>query len=178
MRLIWDLEDASCDWADDDTVRRAVSDAFDAVPKEHLRLLEAVTVFERDPRGRNLGVYLRDHRGNHIEVYLAPHCADAGKAPARVRLAVLRLHVAHTLFHEVGHHMTLTVNKRMAPSRRRGEVEQTMEKWAETYVVKRMQAYVAKQRTPDDDDPHAEAIAWLERTVTGQPARPATAPTT
>ncbi|MFM7322669.1 MAG: hypothetical protein ACKO5K_14270 [Armatimonadota bacterium] len=174
MRLIWEVEDAGCEFADDETVRAAVRDAFDALPREHLRLLDAVTIFERDPRGRNLGIYLRDHRGNHIEIYLDPHCKDAGKAPARCRLPVLRLHVAHTLFHEVGHHMTLTVNKRMAPSRRRVDVEQTLEKWAETYVAKRMQAYLEKQRTGTDDDPHADAIAWLEQAVTGPRPTPRT----
>ncbi len=166
MRLLWELDDAGCDFADDGAVRQSVGDAFAALPREHLRLLDAVTILERDPRGRNLGIYLRDHRGNHIELYLEPHRADARTAPAPCRTAVLRLHIAHTLFHEVGHHMTLTVNKRKAPSKKRGEVEQTLEKWAEAYVAKRMAAYLTKERAGGDPAVDA-AMEWLSRTVAG-----------
>lgn len=167
MRLLWEATDATCELGDDATIRAAVKTAFDAVPKDHLRFLQGVTVLDTDPKGRNLGVYLRDHTGAHIEIYLRPHVADALKAPADARLWALRLNLAHTLFHEVGHHMTLTVNRRMAPSRKRVQVEDALEKWAEEYVAKRMQkfcdAQVADGGPAADERPaFARAIRFLQ----------------
>jgi len=144
MRLLWEINDCSNEFADDATVRGVVRSVFDAVPREHLRRLDSVRLLEYDPKGRNLGLYIRDHEGPRIEIYLHPHALDALRGPASARLWTFHLHLAHTLFHEVGHHTTLTVNKRAAPTRKRGEVVQTMEKWAEEYTARRLEKYRAR----------------------------------
>ena len=120
-----------------------VRQAFAHVPREHLRQLDGVYIFDIDPKGARLGVYIRDHLGPRIELFLTPHALDVQNLPADRQSAVFQLHVAHTLFHEVGHHLTLTLNPRREPSKKRGAVTDTLEKWAEQYTEKRMTGFRA-----------------------------------
>lgn len=168
MRLEWEIDDCTCEFADDKTIREVIRTVFEAIPKEHLRQLGGVVVLPHDPKGRNLGLYTRDHRGPRIELYLHPHFLDALRGPSDARLWTFHLHLAHTLFHEVGHHVTLTVNRRAAPTRKRNGVVQTLEKWAEEYTEKRM----AKYRSRWENDPalsdterraYALAAHWTDR---------------
>jgi hypothetical protein len=55
------------------------------------------------------------------------------------------LQLAHTLFHEVGHHLTLTLNPRKKPSKKRAAVTETLETWAEEYAAKRLEKFIAAQ---------------------------------
>ncbi|MFY7952325.1 MAG: hypothetical protein ACOVT5_07440 [Armatimonadaceae bacterium] len=168
MRLIWETDDCSCEFADDAEVRAVLRSVFEAVPREHLRQLDAVAVMDHDPKGRNLGLYTRDHRGPRVEIYLHPHFLDALRGPASARIWTFHLHVAHTLFHEVGHHVTWTINRRAAPTRKRPDVTRTMEKWAEEYTAKRLEKYRARWvNDPALDDINRAsflvATAWVDR---------------
>ncbi len=120
-------------------LRHYLEDILARVPREHLRQLGSVQVTDIDPRGMALGVYRQGPGGIWIELYLEPHVRDARYAPPPARLWALRLSLAHTLFHEVGHHQTLHLNRRAEPTRKKRQVTQTLEKWAEQYVSRRLQ---------------------------------------
>lgn len=119
-----------------------VQDALGLIPREHRRQLDAIRVLDTDPRGVALGVYQQRGPSVWIELYLVPHLEDAAHAPPSARVWALRLSLAHTLFHEIGHHVTLHLNRRSEPSRKKNRVQQTLEKWAEEYVARRLQALV------------------------------------
>lgn len=141
MHVVWDATETYDELDGRETLEAAVNDALAHTPREHLRQLEAVVVSDSDPRGVALGVYIQDHHSTRIEIYLRPHVLDALAAPPAARLWFLRLHLAHTLFHEVGHHITLCLNRRAEPTRRKAQVSVTLEKWAEEYVEKRMNKF-------------------------------------
>lgn len=121
------------------SLRQYLEDILARVPREHLRQLGRIIVTDIDPRGMALGVYRQGPGGIWIELYLEPHVRDAHYAPPPARLWALRLTLAHTLFHEVGHHQTLHLNRRAEPTRKKRQVSQTLEKWAEQYVSRRLQ---------------------------------------
>ena len=73
------------------------------VPLDHQRGLSRIVLLDYDPRGRNLGVYQRDHTGNRVELYLMSHLRDSQLTHPEIQRWVFLLHIAHTLFHEVGH---------------------------------------------------------------------------
>lgn len=139
-------------------LRQYLEDILARVPREHRRALGSVKVTDIDPRGMALGVYRQGPQGIWIELYLEPHVRDAHYAPPQARLWALRLSLAHTLFHEVGHHQTLHLNRRAEPTRKKRQVTQTLEKWAEQYVSRRLQKLL-------DDwlSPHGLASAPDER---------------
>ncbi len=120
-------------------LRQFLEDMLARVPREHLRQLGSIKVTDSDPRGMALGVYRQGPGGIWIELYLEPHVRDSLYAPPPARLWALRLSLAHTLFHEVGHHQTLHLNRRAEPTRKKRQVTQTLEKWAEQYVSRRLQ---------------------------------------
>ena len=140
MRVEWDLTGTYDEVGGPEAVRQALAEALARVPREHLRQLDEIVVRDRDPRGVALGVWRQNAHGLGIELYIAPHVAGALSTPPDVRPFVFRLYLAHTLFHEVGHHVTLHVNRRAAPTRKKARVDQTLEKWAEQYVAKRLQS--------------------------------------
>lgn len=141
----------------DEAIGRGLRAALASTPREHLLRLSGIYVHDYDPKGERLGVYLRDHRGMRIELYLqahlrlitnSPHYARASEELV-VRAATLQL--AHTLFHEVGHHLTLTLNPRKKPSKKRAAVTETLETWAEEYAKKRLEKFIAAQTPPPQD---------------------------
>lgn len=144
----WELAGDYVDIGGPGAIQLAVEDACAQIPREHLRRLDAIIVQDRDPKGRALGVWRQDSRGMAVELYALPHVEQALRAPPTIRPYALRLYLAHTLFHEVGHHVTLHLNRRAAPRRKRNQVEQTWEKWAEQYVAKRMQGLVDSWQRP------------------------------
>jgi hypothetical protein len=167
MTTLWEARGTYDDLGGPDVLSDAVRLALAHVPREHLRQLDAVAVTDEDPKGRSLGLYVRDHRGVQIELYLVPHVADTRLiTDTAVRLWALRLHLAHTLFHEVGHHVTLTLNRRAEPTRRRADVARALEKWAEQYVAKRMQKFCDALTAPGgaaehESDALSRAIAVI-----------------
>lgn len=149
MHLYWEAEE---DY--DDTLKTGLRAALAHTPREHLVRLTGIYAYDYDPAGERLGVYIRDHRGIRIELYLqahlrlianSPHYARASEG-LMVRAATLQL--AHTLFHEVGHHLTLTLNPRKKPSKKRAAVTETLETWAEEYAAKRLEKFIAAQSPP------------------------------
>ncbi len=130
------------------SLRHYLEDILARVPREHLRQLGSVKVTDIDPRGLALGVYRQGASGIWIELYLEPHVRDAQYAPPAARLWALRLTLAHTLFHEVGHHQTLHLNRRAEPTRKKRQVTQTLEKWAEQYVSRRLQKLIDDWLSP------------------------------
>ncbi len=151
MRLLYEAEES---YAED--MEALVRLAYSVVPREHVRELDGVYVVDFDPKGNRLGVYERNHLGNRITLFLWPHLLDIERVAPEHRRMVLALHLGHTLFHEVGHHVTLTLNRRRAPSKKRGQVTDTLEKWAEQYVEKRMERLKALL-TPPSEPPVASA---------------------
>lgn len=141
MHILWELSETYDEIGGIPQVEAAIRRAVKHIPLDHQRSLDRVVVRDFDPRGKNLGVYMRDHTGNRVELYLIPHARDAQLVRHPVSLWIFQLHIAHTLFHEVGHHVTLTINKRMAPSKDRSGVKDVKEKWAEEYVAKRMNSF-------------------------------------
>lgn len=127
------------------------------LPREHVRGLNSVRAVDVDPKGRALGIYLRDSTGASIEIYLAPHVEDAWHAPEQARAWALRLSLAHTLAHEVGHHQTLYLNRRAEPARKKARVTQTLEKWAEEYVGRRLQKLIDAWLAPGGSASEPEA---------------------
>ena len=148
MHIEWLLDETYEALGGMDAVEQSVKTAVSHIPLDHQRDLSRVVLLDYDPRGRNLGVYQRDHTGNRVELYLIPHLRDSQLAHPEIQRWVFQLHIAHTLFHEVGHHVTLTINKRMAPSKGRAGVTDAKEKWAEQYVAKRMTSFLKQLIAP------------------------------
>lgn len=165
MRLDWEASAPYDDAGGQDALRAAMQDALAVIPREHLRQLDYVSVHDRDPKGKALGVWRQDHRGQSIELYLLPHLEDAQRVPADARLWAVRLSLAHTLFHEVGHHVTLHLNRRAAPARKKAHVTQTVEKWAEAYVAKRLQRLCAGWLAEDGPAHSPAERAKLDRAL-------------
>lgn len=138
MRILWEATDLYEDSGGVDALQAALRSALAQTPREHLQRLDGIYVYDYDPKGARLGVYLRDHRGIRIELFLQAHVGVVQNVVEHLRFHALVLQLAHTLFHEVGHHVTLTLNPRTKPSRKRDAVTDTLEKWAEAYVEKRM----------------------------------------
>lgn len=128
-------------------LRDALADALDALPPEHLRAV-MVRVLDRDPRGKALGIWRQDGTGVAIELYAAPHVRDIEPLPPPVRELALRLHLAYTLAHEVGHHVTRFLNQRAAPRRKSAQAEAKSERWADEYAEKRLGRLVTRWRSP------------------------------
>jgi hypothetical protein len=144
MHLHWE---ATEDY--DERIGTGLRAALAHTPREHLARLIGIYAYDYDPAGERLGVYIRDHRGIRIELYLQPHLRLIANSPHYAhaseellcRAVVLQL--AHTLFHEVGHHLTLTLNPRKKPSKKRAAVTETLETWAEEYAAKRLEKFLA-----------------------------------
>lgn len=144
MRLDWKLHGGYEEAGGQETLKDSLEDAIAALPREHLRQLSAVIVLDSDPRGKALGIWRQDHTGVAIELYLQPHIMPLLLLPPRVFGFALRLHLAYTLFHEVGHHVTRFLNKRAAPPRKAAQVEQKIERWADEYAEKRLGKLAAR----------------------------------
>ncbi|WP_309718163.1 hypothetical protein [Armatimonas sp.] len=135
----------------DETIGTGLRAALATTPREHLLRLAGIYVHDYDPKGERLGVYIRDHLGIRIELYVQPHMDLITNSPhyaSASEATILRgvvLQLAHTLFHEVGHHVTLTLNPRKKPSKKRAAVTETLENWAETYAAKRLEKFIASQ---------------------------------
>ena len=100
-------------------LREALEEALARVPREHLRLLDAIEVYDDDPKGLALGVWRQRNGTTRVEIYLHPHTLESLRAPVEARPFVLRLFLAHTLFHEIGHRVTRVLNRRTTPPRKR-----------------------------------------------------------
>jgi hypothetical protein len=157
MHIEWLVDEPYEALGGKDALERMVKTAVAHIPLDHQRGLSRIVLLDYDPRGRNLGVYQRDHTGNRVELYLMAHFRDSQLAHPEIQHWVFLLHIAHTLFHEVGHHVTLTINKRMAPSKGRAGVTDAKEKWAEQYVAKRMTSFL-KQLIAPGGVAHGDAI--------------------
>lgn len=169
MRLLWEAEENYEALGGSEAVRAVTKRAFDLVPREHLRGLDGVYVYDYDPKAARLGVYVRDHLGSRIELFLMPHLLDTQNLPQESRFRVFANHLAHTLFHEVGHHVTLTLNPRRAPSKKRGQVDQTLEKWAEQYVEKRMAKFRESPKPPPGEGATAVSATTPPSPVVAEP---------
>ncbi len=158
MRLDWELRDEYDEVGGQDVLRDAVREALEQTPREHLRRLDALVLLDDDPKGRSLGLWRQDHDGFTIEIYARPHTEALLPLPPTVRDFALRLHLAYTLFHEVGHHVTRVLNKRAAPPRKADRVEEKIEKWADDYAEKRVGKLCALWLRPEDraDTPEAK----------------------
>lgn len=139
MRLSWDISGDYEETGGRSVLREAVEEALDTLPREHLRKLDALVLRDDDPRGKSLGVWRQDHHGCTIELYINPHVTALLLLSASIRDFALRLHVAYTLFHEVGHHVTRVLNPRAAPPRKAARVNEKIERWADEYAEKRLQ---------------------------------------
>lgn len=148
MRLDWHLDGDYEDIGGVTVLHEAVADALAVLPREHLRQLEAFLMLDEDPRGKALGIWRQDHTGVAIELYLQPHVTSLLPLPAPVRAFALRLHLAYTIFHEVGHHVTRFLNRRATPPRKAALVEQKIERWADDYAEKRLGRLVARWLLP------------------------------
>ena len=148
MRLDWQLEGDYEDVGGVEILHEAVEDAVAVLPREHLRQLEAFLMRDQDPKGKALGIWRQDHLGVAVELYLQPHVTPLLPLPARVRAFALRLHLAYTIFHEVGHHVTRFLNRRATPPRKAARVEQKIERWADDYAEKRLGRLVARWLVP------------------------------
>ena len=105
-------------------------------------------VWDEDPKGKALGIWRQDHTGVAVELYLRA-ARHAPAAPARASAAfALRLHLAYTIFHEVGHHVTRFLNRRATPPRKAALVEQKIERWADDYAEKRLGRLVERWLAP------------------------------
>ena len=164
MRLDWHLDGDYEDVGGVEFLREAVEEAVAVLPREHLRQLEAFLMRDEDPKGKALGIWRQDHTGVAIELYLRPHVTPLLPLPARVRAFALRLHLAYTIFHEVGHHVTRFLNRRATPPRKAALVEQKIERWADDYAEKRLGRLVERWLAPGEraeaaDDRRALSIA-------------------
>jgi hypothetical protein len=162
MQLEWELREEYAEIGGTSLLHEAVDEALAVLPREHLRQLAQITVQDEDPRGKALGVWRQDHRGVGIELYALPHVRPLLGLPPSVRNFALRLHLAYTLFHEVGHHVTRFLNKRAAPPRKAVLVEQKIERWADEYAEKRLVKLTERWRTPDGLAEMPEARLALE----------------
>ena len=138
MQLEWNLREDYAEIGGADLLHEAMDEALAVLPREHLRQLAVISIQDEDPRGKALGIWRQDHRGVGIEIYALPHVRPLVDLPPAVRQFALRLHLAYTLFHEVGHHVTRFLNKRAAPPRKAAMVEQKIERWADEYAEKRL----------------------------------------
>jgi len=165
MRLDWHLEGDYEDVGGVEALREAVEEAVAVLPREHLRQLEAFLMRDEDPKGKALGIWRQDHMGVAIELYLQPHVTPLLPLPASVRAFALRLHLAYTIFHEVGHHVTRFLNRRATPPRKAARVEQKIERWADDYAEKRLERLVERWLAPggraDTADGHRALDAAL-----------------
>jgi hypothetical protein len=149
MHLHWEAEE---DY--DERIGQGLRAALAHTPREHLLRLTGIYAYDHDPAGERLGVYIRDHRGIRIELYLQAHLRLISNSPHYAHasedllLRAIVLQLAHTLFHEVGHHLTLTLNPRKKPSKKRAAVTETLETWAEEYATKRLEKFVQSQTPP------------------------------
>ena len=159
MRLDWHLDGDYEDVGGADVLREAVTEAVAVLPREHLRQLEAFVMWDEDPKGKALGIWRQDHTGVAVELYLRPHVTPLLLLPAPVRLFALRLHLAYTIFHEVGHHVTRFLNRRATPPRKAATVEQKIERWADDYAEKRVGRLVERWVAPGGmaDTPSGQA---------------------
>ncbi len=148
MRLDWHLDGSYEDAGGVELLHEAVEEALAALPREHLRQLEAFLMLDEDPKGKALGIWRQDHTGVAIELYLQPHVTPLLPLPAPVRAFALRLHLAYTIFHEVGHHVTRFLNRRATPPRKAALVEQKIERWADDYAEKRLSRLVGRWLLP------------------------------
>ncbi len=149
MRFDWQVRGDYEEAGGAEVLRQAVQEALAALPREHLRQIGDLIVLDEDPKGKALGIWRQDHLGYAIELYLKPHVAPLLPFPPMVRDFALRLHLAYTLFHEVGHHVTRVLNRRAAPPRKAALVEQKIERWADEYAEKRLGRLVAGWLSPD-----------------------------
>ena len=149
MRLDWHLDGGYEEVGGVETLHEAVEEALAVLPREHLRQLEAFLMLDEDPKGKALGIWRQDHTGVAIELYCWPHVTPLLALPAPVRAFALRLHLAYTIFHEVGHHVTRFLNRRATPPRKAALVEQKIERWADDYAEKRLGRLVESWLKPD-----------------------------
>ena len=157
MRFDWQVRGDYEEAGGAEGLQQAVQEALTALPREHLRQIGALIVLDEDPKGKSLGIWRQDHTGYAIELYLQPHVAPLLPFPAAVRGFALRLHLAYTLFHEVGHHVTRVLNRRAAPPRKAALVEQKIERWADEYAEKRLGRIVAHWLRPGGSADSAES---------------------
>ncbi|MGI4789179.1 MAG: hypothetical protein ACRYFS_10060 [Janthinobacterium lividum] len=138
MRLDWNLEEDYAEIGGIGLLHEALEEALAVLPREHLRQLTVIRIQDEDPRGKALGIWRQDHLGVSIELYAQPHVRPLLGLLSPVQKFALRLHLAYTLFHEVGHHVTRFLNRRAAPPRKAAMVEQKIERWADEYAEKRL----------------------------------------
>ena len=138
MRINWQLGDLYEEIGGARVLQEAIEEALSDVPREHLRRLDALIIRDFDPKGKSLGIWRQDHHGCAIEIYAAPHISHLLALPLPVRDFALRLHLAYTLFHEVGHHVTRVLNPRATPPRKASRVDAKIERWADDYAEKRL----------------------------------------
>ncbi len=167
MQVNWDAREEYSEVGGQGFLRAAFDETLARVPREHLRLLDSIDVFDKDPKGKALGVWRQHNGATSIEIYLAPHVTDALRAPKTAQGFVLRLYLAHTVFHEVGHHVTRVLNRRAAPRRKAAQVDHTIEKWAEQYAEKRLVRLVNDWRaalSSEEEAALAKALRVLDLT--------------
>ena len=181
MQIDWELEEEYAEIAGAGLLHEAVDEALAVLPREHLRHLAVISVQDDDPRGKALGIWRHDHRGVGIELYARPHVLPLLTLPPPVRAFALRLHLAYTLFHEVGHHVTRFLNKRAAPTRKVATVEQKIERWADEYAEKRLLKLTEHWQKPGGlaDTPQSQralefALKALRYDRFAAPAKPGT----
>ena len=162
MQIEWELREEYAEIGGAGLLHEAVGEALAVLPREHLRQLAVIHVLDEDPRGKALGIWRQDHRGVGIELYARPHVAPLLGLPGEVRRFALRLHLAYTLFHEVGHHVTRFLNKRAAPSRKAALVDQKIERWADDYAEKRLVKLAERWQKPGGLAERPEARLALE----------------
>ena len=183
MRLDWEPRDDYDEVGGQAVLRDAVSEAVEQTPREHLRRLDALLILDNDPKGRSLGLWRQDHDGFTIEIYVRPHVEALLPLPPAVRDFALRLHLAYTIFHEVGHHVTRVLNKRAAPPRKADRVEEKIEKWADEYAEKRVAKLCALWLRPEgradtSEGQRALAVALRALRLDRLVPMPATGPST
>lgn len=162
MRLDWHLDGDYDAVGGVQVLREAVGEAVAVLPREHLRQLEAFLLWDEDPKGKALGIWRQDHTGVAVELYLRPHVTPLLMLPAPVRLFALRLHLAYTIFHEVGHHVTRFLNRRATPPRKAATVEQKIERWADDYAERRLVKLTERWQKPGGLAATPEARLALE----------------
>jgi len=143
MRIDWQARGDYAEMGGREAIEETLRGIVAHIPPEHLRRLDAITVQDRDPRGVALGVYQQNGAGTaSIFLYLQPHETQAQRVPPAAQPRLFRLELAHTLFHEVGHHVTRCLNRRAVPSRKSPHVNDAIEKWAEQYAAKRLARFL------------------------------------
>ncbi len=162
MQIEWELREEYAEIGGASLLHEAIDEALAVLPREHLRQLAVISVQDEDPRGKALGIWRQDHRGVGIELYARPHVTPLLGLPGEVRRFALRLHLAYTLFHEVGHHVTRFLNKRAAPPRKAALVDQKIERWADEYAEKRLVKLTERWRKPGGLAETPEAHRALE----------------